>query len=336
MNDKPIQVLVLGMMEFWIEHWRARPEVTVVGLVDVYGQVEEVGVPGKQVADFRKLNIPFYTDVAEALELLEPDIVTLVTPPTGKTDVKLIELIVNKGHDVYLEKFRPADPNDGKRLLELSKQTGRQIAIGEPYRYDKHVEEVKRLIDNGVLGTVEQVVWRCHRPTIAAAWMSAYNHVMLEDLSYHHFGVLHYMLGLERVRQVTASSRLPTWTPIASPSVVSLLAEWDDGLHLNYYSSWVAHGKLTSWLGNFRIEGSLGMVELSEQGLMFTSADGQEKQLEPAEVAYELRLGVVDEYVLAFEEKRKSRHDITVFFPVIRLIYASLESSEQGTTVTLQ
>lgn len=335
MNGKSIQVLILGMMDYWLEHWRARPEVTVIGVVDIYGQAEMVGVPDKYVADVYKYNIPLFTHVEEALQQVKPDIVTLVTPPTGKLNMGIVEFVVNKGYDLFLEKLRPADPGDGERLLKLSERTGRQIAIGEPYRYDKYVEQAKTLIDAGALGTVEQVTWRCYRPKVVAPWMSAYNHVMLEDLSYHHFGTIHYLLGLERLRQVTAASRLPTWTPVASPSVVSLLADGDDGLHLSYYSSWVAHGRTTTWLGYFRIEGRLGMVELSETGLLFVDADGAEQQFELSDLKYELRNGTVDEFVRSYLDNRRSNHDITSFYPVIRFIYASLESSERGEPVTL-
>lgn len=333
-SQQRIRLLCVGFGSYWLDHWRARPEIEIAGIVDHDNDKESEVERSRRIANH--IGAQIYTSVDHALDNVQPDMVTMVTPSDQKTDLHEVEKIVRRGFDLYLEKFRPSNRMDGRKLLELSQVTGRHIAIGESYRYDAVVQHAKQVVQSGLLGQIEQMVWRCHRPTLAADWMSSYEHVMLEDLSYHHFGVIHELLGLERFSNVFACSRLPTWTRSPSPSVVSLLAEGESGIHLNYYSSWAAHGSPTAWLGEFRIEGSEGMLELKNTALIFTDRDGNEQRFEPAvPLPYELRAGIVDEYIRAQLESRRSVLDIGCFYPVIHFIYAALESSDKGSSVNL-
>lgn len=332
MGDRPIRLLCIGLQNYWLDHWVARPEVRVVGIVGHYEECD--AEEGQRFAE--NMGARLYSSIESALNDAQPDMVTMVTPSDRKTDVRDVERVVRRGFDLYLEKYRPADRHDWRNLLELSRSTGRQIGMGEPYRYDRVVQRAKQAVEAGLLGPVEQIVWRCHRPLSDDDWMSAYRHVMLEDLSYHHFGVIHHLLGLERFRQVFAASLLPSWTPVPSPSVVSLLAEGEAGMHLHYYSSWAAHGRATSWLGEFLLEGREGMLELREGSLRLVDRKGNERTIDTKEpLAYPLRAGIVDEYIRARLEQRRTNLDVERFYPVIRFIYAALESAEQGVAVGL-
>ncbi|NOU71974.1 hypothetical protein GC098_11175 [Paenibacillus sp. LMG 31458] len=168
--------------------------------------------------------------------------------------------------------------------------------------------------------------------------MNAYEHVILEDLTYHHLGVLHYLLGADRFNQVYATSLLPSWSVEQSPSVVSLIAQGQEGLQLNYYATWAAHGggEVTSWLGEFQIDGSEGTLLLCDGTLRFINREGQEEVLSPCElVDFEFRAGIVKEYVDSFQNGRKFILNIFAFHPVIRMIQAALESVKTGKPVDI-
>ncbi|NOV02796.1 Gfo/Idh/MocA family protein [Paenibacillus planticolens] len=325
MEQQPLRVFCIGLNNHWLSHWVSRPDVQVAGVSNRYGEATE-----------HCAHLPQFEDIPGALRLLKPDLVTMVTPPSAKTCMETIRTVLDSGFDIYLEKFRPQSWKDGATMISLSRSTGRQIAIGESYRFDKFVEQTKQVILSGRLGNLEQIVWRCQRPNIRAAWMNEYEHVMLEDLTYHHLGVIHYLIGVERFKQVYATSVLPSWSIEQSPSVVSLLAQSDEGLNLNYYASWAAHGAATSWLGEFQIDGSKGSLQLRSNGLVFIHRDGAEEKIAPDDAySFELREGIVNEFIDACKQGRKSDLDILLFQPVIRMIQASLESVRTGNKVKI-
>ncbi|WNR42694.1 Gfo/Idh/MocA family protein [Paenibacillus roseipurpureus] len=325
MEQRPLRVFCIGLNHQWLSLWVSHPDVQVVGVSNRYQESME-----------HCAHLPQFEDIQEALRELNPDLVTLVTPPYAKTCMETIRTVVGSGFDIYLQKFRPQSWEDGATMVSLSRTSGRQIVIGEAYRFDKFVERAKQVILSGKLGKLEQIVWRCQRPNIRAAWMNDYEHVMLEDLTYHHLGVIHYLIGVESFKQVYATSVLPSWSIEHSPSIVSLLAESDEGLNLNYYASWVAHGAATSWLGEFQFDGSEGSLQLRGDRLVFIHRDGTEETIEPDEsLGFELSEGIINEYIAACTQGRESALDISKFQPVIRMIQASLESVRKGNKVDI-
>lgn len=345
-------VLCLGVAPHWVTLWLEREDVSVVGLVDLYEEAKaapsgspSVPPPCSLAAQVASWRIPLFADIAEALAALEPDLVTMVTPPAGKTCLTAVETVLRQGYDLFLEKPRLADRQDGARLLQWSRSLGRQIGVGEAYRFDGLVEKAKQVIDSGQLGRIGQIVWTCYRPVVDAPWMKAYDHVMLEDLTYHLLGVIHYLVGLEPFNTVYATSVCPEWSLEASPNVVSLLAQSESGCQLTYHASWSARGKTSSWLGNFRIEGSRGTLELCDGVLTLTvhldnSCDGNPEKSETLEAEvpypYELRKGTVNEYVAAWRDKRLTELTIDALYPVLRMIYAAVESAETGKPVEMK
>ncbi len=114
-----------------------------------------------------------------------------------------------------------------------------------------------------------------------------------------------------------------------------------EGCQLTYHASWAARGKLSSWLGDFRIEGSRGILQLQDNQLILSElADSGEckvQELAPVELyPHDMRAGIVHEFISAWLEKRQSALHITAFSPVISLIYAAVESAETGMQIEIK
>lgn len=332
----PIKLLCVGLGGHWVDMWASRPEARFVAFVDYYGEKERAD-GASAMAYAAENGVPVYDSLDEALAGGPYDVVTAVTPNYRKTEVVLAEKVLSAGYDLLLEKLRPTTPSDWRKLLELSRSTGRQVGIGEPYRYEPHSAAARLLIEEGALGDIGHVEWRCHQANIDAAWMHAYTHVMLEDLSYHHFGLLHYLLGVDKLDRLFAVSRLPAWAKVPSPSIVTLSADSADGsLHLSYHASWNAHGGFTSWLGDYRIVGTKGQVEFKDGALTFIDAEGRQRKVDPVDpFPYAQRAGVAEEYIRSRLEGRRTVFDIGEFYPVLRMIEAALESNGRGEAVKL-
>lgn len=323
MQNQSLRVYCIGLQDHWLSHWASRPDVQIIGVTDRYHE-----------ADSPFAYLPQFEDIPNALQSLRPDLVTMVTPPNEKTCLDTIRTVLENGYDVFLEKFRPRSWEDGAALSALCQNTGRQVAVGESYRFDNIVEKAKQVIRGGRLGKIGRIEWRCQRPNIKAPWMNAYEHVMLEDLTYHHLGVLHYLLGVECFNQVYAASVLPAWSKEQSPSVVSLIAQGIEGQQLVYSASWAAHGSFTSWLGDFQIDGTGGTLRLRDGTLGFIDCEGQEEVLPPCDSGlFALRAGIVNEYIESVRNRRNSSLNILAFQPVIRMLQAALESVKTGKPV---
>lgn len=308
-----IKVLAVGTAELWLTAWSERADVRLADALD--------WIDG--------------TDLVAALARHEPDAVAIATPPHRKTPIGMIEQIVRRGCDVVLEKLRPAHPDDGQRLRQLSDIYGRRIIIGEGYRYDPCIERVKQMLDAGAIGRAGQIVWSCYRPAVQAAWMDAYRHVMLEDLTYHHLGVLHYLFELQWTK-VYAHSYAPAWRVGHSPGIVSMIADSKQGIRLSYHASWAAHGKATSWPGSFRIEGSEGAIHYEYDRVELTDRQGIPHAVEPVHPfpnAY--CKGIIAAYVDSVRAGTVSDLAISRFLPALRLIYAAVESAECGQAVSI-
>lgn len=330
------RIVCIGLSDVWLAEWLARDDALLVGLVDLYDELDAWRREGQPVPPYWP-GLQVYADVDEALDTLRPDAVTIVTPPDRKTSVELIAAIVNKGCDVLLQKLRPERRGDGERLLRLSERSGRAIVVGEGYHFDRHVEAAKQMIGQGVLGQVEQVVWQCYRPAVTANWMAAYGHVMLEDLTYHHLGAIHHLLDFQ-CRRIYAESYSCSWSAGLSREVVSMSAVSKQGVRLQYFASWSARGGETSWLGDFRIEGSEGALHYSRDRLVHFDRQGKEREAAPTEpYPYEFHQGVIHDFLAAGAVRRLSCGlAIARFLPVLRLVDAAIESAESGHAVTVE
>jgi|GEM_PF-2080339 len=316
-----LRVLCLG--NSGAELWKSRADAEVAGVVNLYEEASK----GKGGSEQYRL----FADTSAALRELQPDVVYMTIPPWCKADMATIRTVVEAGYDLYLDKFRPADWQDADTLLQWAQATGRQIGIGDAYQFGDKVERVKQVVACGQLGKIGNVVWQCYRPADHAFWMEAYRHVMLEDLSYHHFGVMHTLLGIDKFQRVYAESVRSPWAPDQPPCVVSLQASGEEELRLHYYATWAAIGKSGSHLGQFRIEGSDGMIEVTDDRIVYVNRQGEVRQLEPVTpFPYAGRQGIIHECVQACTEARASVMDIRKMYPFLRFIRTALNSVEQG------
>lgn len=320
MSAGKIKVLCVGMDNDWIQAWGKHPASTVAGIVDLYRE-------GKQGGE-----IPVYSHMEEAMDAVKPDLVTMVVPPSKKTELQTVKTILGHGYDVYMQKLRPAGRDDGDMLLAMAEASGKEIAIGETYRYDPVIQTARAMIERGELGVVEEVYWECRRHNIDSDWTQAYRHLMIEDLSYHHLGAIAAMCG-QRFEQVYAWSAEPSWSHRAH-SVASMMLKGAEGLRVSYTASWAASGDVTPWLGDFRVEGSRGSLVYEKDQMMFWPRDGAA----PREVSREterLRGSMVEAYLDAHRTGERSELDIRTQIPILRTIAAALQSAEEDRVIKL-
>lgn len=317
------KLLLIGTDAAWLERWGRESDVRIVGIVDPYKS-------GK--AEIAVSDIPMFDRLEQALASCQPDYASIVTPPDRKTDLGTIRLLVEHGLDVLLQKLRPAAADDGEKLLELAETSGRSIVAGEAYRYDKEIDALRYVIESGWIGAVGEVRWVCRRPQGHSPWMGAYEHVMLEDLTYHHMGALQRLIGLE-TEQVHAWSEEPDWS-VHPHTSLDMILKLKNGVRVNYTASWTAAGAHTSWLGGITIDGADGTVTSDRDGVQLYRRG---ERLEPVaerftipEEALAGRSDIISEFLASRRAGRRSATDIRSFIQVTRLLRQARRSAEHN------
>lgn len=338
-NAKPRTPRLLLVGTEGLDHWRERCGFVVVGIVDTYGEWPAGKPDGLHP---QLLASPLFASVAEALGSAAPDVACISVPSAEKTNHDATELLLRAGIDVLAKKLRLNAMSDVDRLKAASDAGPGKLFVGEFYRYMPSVRALKRLLDGGKLGSVEQITWRCLLPNERYDWMKHYRHLSLEDLGYHHFSVLHDLLGFDPVR-LYAHSYAPAFSQAGTRTVASMLAETAN-YRLNYETVWCSKRKPFAYLGEVTIEGSEGSAVLTDNGLQLYSLLGRKRAVACPPAEYDGPWGLLDHWLDTRSDVPSSAHtdvaDATLrapawlpytfehFEPVLRAIYRAVESAE--------
>jgi predicted dehydrogenase len=142
----------------------------------------------------------FTTRFSDALDDPEIDAVILCTPHSMHTDQVLA--VAGAGKHVFCEKPLALKRSDAERSVQACRDAGVMLGIGHERRYEAAIQEVRRLVADGVLGTIMHVEahfshdklanvpegdWRASPKDAPAAGMTAMG-IHLTDLFAYLFG----------------------------------------------------------------------------------------------------------------------------------------------------
>lgn len=323
MNLKP-KLLIVGLEG--LNHWPGFPGCDAVGIVDLYGEAGEAAPWLPEELS----RLPMFASVGEALERTSPDVAIVSVPGSGKTTCEAEAALLERGIDVLAKKLRLNAMADVDRLRDICSRGRAKLYVGEHYRYLPAALSLKQAIASGKLGEIVQVTWRCLLPYEKYDWMKGYRHLALEDLAYHHLGLLHDVLGFHATT-VFAHSYEPAFSRTATRTVASMLAETEEGYRLNYQTIWCSKRKPFSYVGEIAVEGSQGSAVLTEKGVTLVSYFGRKRKAEPVEAPYDGPWGLLAEWLdLESGNSRGAPRTFAEFEPVLRAIYLAVESAEQG------
>lgn len=123
----------------------------VVALCDV--DEKQVGAAAKGYPDAATLN-----DFRKVMERKDVDIVVCATVDHWHVLVSMAAM--RAGKDVYCEKPLTLTVDEGKRLVEVQKKTGRVLQTGSQQRSDRNFRLACELVRNGRIGKIKEVdVW---------------------------------------------------------------------------------------------------------------------------------------------------------------------------------
>lgn len=148
------------------------PRFTVVGLSDVDEErmKECAALAGGP---------PLFTDTAEMLKELKPDVYCFCTPPTLR--LPLIKLGVENGAKlIAYEKPMATSMNEAIEIKKLLDESGVKTVLSHQRKYNVQFQRVKEIIDSGALGRIHTVYahstgWMMHMATHLADYLRFFN-----------------------------------------------------------------------------------------------------------------------------------------------------------------
>lgn len=135
-----------------------------------------------------------YKTLDEALEEVELDLVSIVTPPSAHYGLLL--QTIEKGIPTFCEKPITTDPAQAKDIMEKAKASGVPIGIGFKMRYEAVFSKAKELIGKiGDIYSVSAVKVQPYVEGVSKAWIKDTG--CMYELSVHDYDLINYIGGLK-------------------------------------------------------------------------------------------------------------------------------------------
>ena len=140
----------------------------------------------------------------EAIEKAKDiDAVVICTPTDTHAD--LIERFSKAGKAIFCEKPIDLDVKRVAKCLSVVEKTGATLMVGFNRRFDPHFAAVRKAIDEGAIGKVEQVVITSRDPGPPPAEYITRSGGIFRDMTIHDFDMARFLLG-EEPTTVTATA----------------------------------------------------------------------------------------------------------------------------------
>lgn len=99
-----------------------------------------------------------YTDAAQMLDAVRPDIVDIITPPA--THKALITLAAERGIATICQKAFCQSLQEAREAAAIAREAGIPLVVHENFRFSPWYREMARLLDEGLLGTLYGATFR--------------------------------------------------------------------------------------------------------------------------------------------------------------------------------
>ncbi len=215
-----LDVAVVGLGKMGLSHLsivRAHPDVNLVGVCDSTGYLLDVLNKYTGVAT--------YKDLRRLLDEQKPQAIIVATPT--HLHAGMIRQAILRGVHVFCEKPLVIDPEESRELARLADARGVITQVGYHNRFVGTFQEVKRLMEAGVIGTVNTALAEAYGPVVlkpsGRTWRSqrATGGGCLYDYAAHPLNLLTWYLGAPQ--SVSGSQLTSIFSAQTDDSVASTL-----------------------------------------------------------------------------------------------------------------
>jgi predicted dehydrogenase len=232
----------------WIRTLNDTPDVDLVAIVDL-----DEALIASAIAEHGLTGVSTGRSVSEVAAATALDAVVNVTVPAAHHPVNTESLYL--GLPVLCEKPITPTVAQALSLAAASEHTGRLVMASQSRRYGPNVATFRECIRAvGGAGTVSTEFFKAPH---FGGFREQMPHVLLVDMSIHHFDQARYLLDDDPVAVYCRESN-PGWSWFDGASTASAVFEFRSGATFSYTGSWCADGFETSWNGSWRVNGPDG------------------------------------------------------------------------------
>ena len=245
--------------------WERIPQVNISG---IYNRTVS-----KAEAMAEQYNIPnVYADYKEMLDQEKPDFVDIITPP--ETHLEMCQYAAERGIHIICQKPLAPTYEECIQIVESVKEAGVRFMVHENFRWQPWYREIKRLIENDVLGEVFTAYFRMRT---GDGWgenayiprqpfFRNYPRLLVYETGVHFLDTFRYLFGevdtiYARLRQLNPIIKGEDCGHLIVGMQNGITAVWDS----NRYNENDAENPRYTF-GEMRIDGRKGHLELGFDG----------------------------------------------------------------------
>jgi predicted dehydrogenase len=331
-----VQVGVGKMGQHWLDVLIASDRVELAGIVEPVAALREAAA-GKASLD----ETLTFDALDNALVTIDFDAAVVVTPPP--THRPIAEQLLRAGRHVLLEKPLATTIEDARALVDTAGETGRTLMVAQNYRHFEAFATIRELVAGGSIGPLRSVsiAFRREARTMFGVGDFRYSmpHVLLVDMSIHHFDMLRALTGANAARVYAQSWHVPDGV-FAHDAAASALITMTDGTVVTYTGNWATHTTETSWNGEWEIVGERGRIgwgggdwSAAEVEIQEWGAPPEPVTLKP--IARSGQAGLLAAFVDAIGTGTEPDTAATDNIHSLEIVFAAVESVETGRVVEL-
>ncbi len=251
-----IQVGVGGWGQTWLQRAASSPTWELVAIVDRDSRALDAGVVANRLNP--KIAFPSLKAAAAAVHA---DAALIVVPAAAHLAVTLEAF--EAGLHVLCEKPMADTMENAHRMVRASHDAGKTLMVSQNYRFRRAAQVVTRIMKEGWLGKLgfANIVFRKEMYFTKPPQTHEFAlYSFIRDGAIHHLDQIRGLLQCEP-RKVYGHAFNPSWSWFKESPMLNAVIELEGGGVVEYFGSWAARGRQTTFDGDWYVECERGQIE---------------------------------------------------------------------------
>ena len=258
-----IQVGVGGWGETWLQRVVASPTWELAAIVD-----RDQATLDAAIAANRLDRTIAFKSVKEAAKAVQADAALVVVP--AASHLAVAREAFEAGLHVMSEKPIADTMANAHRMVQASHAAGKVLMVSQNYRFRRAAQVITKIMTDGWLGRLgfANIVFRKEmyftRPPQTHEF-ALYN--FIRDGAIHHLDQIRGLLRCEPTK-VYGHAYNPEWSWFKDSPMLNAIIELEGGGVVEYFGSWAARGRQTTFDGDWYIECEKGQIDFRDNRVL--------------------------------------------------------------------
>ncbi len=286
----------------------------------------------REKAEGLSAEVPFYSSLVEALGEEESDFLVNATPPQVHNQINRVAF----DHQLPVLSEKPiADKyGEARKIVREAQVEEIPFQIAENYRQFPIVRATKKHIHQGKIGELKTIKVEFRKKfQTEKTYFKQLEHPLLLDVSIHHFDLLRYLSGCEG-EEIFAQSFSPKDNWLAGKVNLFTFLQLETDIAVNYTGTLVGQESETSWLGDWKLEGTEGMIILRDHKLCLIKG-GEVREISEFKAGLNLT-SCLDNFLFSLTEGKNFGTKASDYLKTQHLVELARRSSEQGKMLSIE